>query len=220
MALKAYALTTVARTKSYLGLGTTTAAEDTLLESYINIVTDYIERYIGFRVKLSTYTSEEYDTDRGGTIVLRRHPIVGTITIDRRTAGLNEDDWETVASKYYHVDEDAGIIYGAGGYIFSQTRGGFRVTYQAGYNFDNTATFLSDTTAGDLELAAWMLIGELWFNRAEGIEGGDIEREQVGDYSVTYARASGAATNNLTITGILDNYALPAVGGVATPYVY
>lgn len=220
MALKAWALTTVARTKAYLGLDTTTAAEDTLLENYINIVTEYIERTIGFRIKLSTYTSEEYDTDRADALVLKHHPIVGTITIERRTSGLNEDDWETVDSQYYHVDENAGIIYGAGGYIFGQARGGFRVTYQAGYSFDNTTTFLSDTTGGDLELAAWILIGELWFDRAAGIEGGEIEREQIGDYSVTYARVGGAASNNLSVLNILDQYALPAVGGVQTPYVF
>ncbi len=201
MSLHAYALTTVQRVASYLGITVVAnSATDILLQNLINGVTDFVENYIGFRVQQATVSNEQYDTEKGDILVLNRAP-VSAVTLQRRNSGLNEDEWETIAPEFYHVDTDAGIIYGAGGWQFARTRRGYRVSYTAGYNFDNNATFLSDTEASDLELAAWILVTTV-YNRRKG--GGDIKSESIGDYRVVYG---GALMENDDVKAILDKYA-------------
>lgn len=220
MALKAYALTTRARLIDFLGLtaGDLSAAQEAILDNLINSVTESIERELGYRVKLTTYTEELYDTDDGRALVLKSYPIseAHSVTIGRRSSGINEDDWETVDSQYYHIDYEAGIIYAAAGIRFFRTRQGYRVTYTAGYDFDNSLTFLSDTQAGDLELAAWQLAQDLW-DVTGGQASDEVESESIGDYSVKYARAK---SRNSVASDIIIKYARPMVGGVQTPYVY
>jgi len=214
MSLKAYALTTVQRAADFIGLGTLTQGSDkyNLLERQINAVTEFIENYIGLRVKETAYT-EEYDSEHGDTLVLNRRPVSG-VTLQSRDTSLNEANWSTVNPKYYFIDEDAGIIHGASGHQFSRTRGGYRVIYTAGYSFDNTNTFLSDTEAGDLEMAAWLLIATLW-NRGKG--GAGIQSEAIGDYKVVYAKSM---FENEDIQSILDKYADVGLGGTLTPAHY
>lgn len=217
MALKSYALTTVQRLKDFMGLGTTTAAQDTTLETIINAATEYIEQHIGFRVKKATYTQELYDTDNSGSLTLKRRAIdsAASFVLERRNSGLNENSWEQVDSQYIHVDYDAGIIYGAGGWKFYKSRQGYRVTYTAGVDFDNSSTFLSDTTMGDLELAIWIIAKDM-YNTA-GRESGVI-REAIGDYEIEYAEASDEMIAAPAMD-ILNKYSVD-VAGVQTPYVY
>lgn len=217
MALKSYALTTVQRLKDFMGLGTTTAAQDTTLETIINAATEYIEQYIGFRVKKTTYTEEMYDTDNSPSLTLKRRPVdsASSFILQRRNSSLNENSWETIDSQYIHVDYNAGIIYGAGGWKFFKSRQGYRVTYSAGYDFNNSSTFLSDTEAGDLELAIWMIAKDM-YNTA-GREAGVI-REAIGDYEIEYSEASDE-TISAPAMDILNKYSID-VAGVQTPYVY
>lgn len=213
MALKSYALTTVQRLKDFLGLSSTTSTQDDVLERIVNSATEYIENYLRFRVKETTYTQEEYDTDPTDTLILKQRPINSseTFTLQRRNSAVNEDEWETVDSQYYHIDYNSGIIYGVSGFKFSRTRRGYRVTYTAGYDFDNSSTFLSDTEAGDLEWACWILCASAWNNRKGG---GGIRSERIGDYSVTYAKS---LIENDEVKAILDKYADIDTGGVLTP---
>lgn len=213
MSLVAWSLTTVARACSYMDITTPTGAQLTALESIINSVTMFIESYIGRRLKKTVYTQEMYDTEEAETLNLRHFPIVSgtTVLLERRSSGLNEDDWETVDSEYYHIDYDSGMLIGAGGIVFFPTRNGYRVTYTAGYDFDNTATFLSDTEAGDVELAAWMIIEAVW-NKKKG--GGAVESERIGDYSVTYKKF---LMENEDVKSILDRYTISDEIGVITP---
>ncbi len=212
MAVVDHALTTRSRLKSYLGLGTTTTAQDTILDAIVNSVTAYIENYIGYRVKSGNYTNEVYDTDNDA-IILKRFPVSG-VSIQRRNSGLNEDDWETIDSSLYHIDTSTGIIRGAGGYRFGNIRQGIRVSYTAGYSWDNATTFLGDTEAADLEMAAWMLGSAMWKLKGSG---GGIKSESIGDYSVVY---QSTVLQTPEIQDILDKYAGPALGASQTPYVY
>ena len=214
MAVKAYALTTAQRMANYSELGTLAGADLTLMELLVNQVTDYIESYTGIRFKRTTYTQEMYDTEESETLNLKHHPIVsGTdFSLERRTSSLNEDDWEVVDSEYYHIDNDTGIIISAAGLLFGRTIRGYRVTYTAGYDFDNATTFLSDTEAGDIELAAWMLLDALWNKKKGG--GSIVESERIGDYSVTYKKAT---MENNDVKAILDKYADTDNVGVITP---
>jgi hypothetical protein len=204
MALLAYALTTPQRAADFLGLGTLVegSANYSLLERLCNSVTEYVENYVGFRVKKTTYSNELYNTEDGSLLVLKNFPVDSseTFVLQRRNSALNEDEWETVDGEYYHVDYGAGIIEGAGGWNFSRTKNGFRVSYTAGYNFDNSDTFLSDAGGADLEMAAWLLISSV-FNRGKG--GGGIQSESIGDYRVVYASAM---FENKDVKDILDKY--------------
>ncbi len=216
MSVKSYALTTRQRLMDFMGVSSLTSTQENVLDRVIDSVTEYIERYIGFRVKQTAYSNEEYSTDESPTLILKNFPIdsAETFTLARRNSSINENNWETIDSQYYHVDYNAGIIYGASGWRFSKTRNGYRVTYTAGYDFDNSATFLSDTEGGDLELATWMLATTMW-NRRKG--GAGITQESIGDYSVTYAKS---IMENDELRAILDKYARSEPGGVQTPYVY
>ena len=215
MSLKSYAWTTVERAANFGGLGTLTGTNETVMEGLINALTDYCESYMGKRVKKTTYTNEEYDSERSNILVLRHSPVVsgGTFILSRRNSGLNEDDWEEVDSKYYNVDEKAGIVKGAGGLVFSRSVKGYRVTYTAGYDFDNVTTFLSDTEAGELEMAIWMMVNEVYSRRSGG--GAGVEAESIGDYSVKYGPSM---LENETVKSILDKHAdVSEFGSALTP---
>lgn len=213
MSLKSYALTTVARACGYLDIAVPTGTDLTAFENLINSLTEYIEKYIGRRIKLTAYTNEEYDTERAETLSLKNFPVstTATFTLQRRTSDLNVDDWETVDSDYYHVDHSSGVIEGASGMRFARTSKGYRASYTAGYDFDNTSTFLGDTEAGDIELAAWMLLGSVWNSRKGGGSSG-ITSERIGDYSITWAKA---VMQSDDVKAILDAYSSGGLAGGA-----
>jgi hypothetical protein len=214
MAIKTFALTTVQRAADYADLGTLTGLDNTIMERIIDSVTSFVESYTGVRFKKTTYSLEEYDTEDSETLNLKHFPVIesAAFTLSRRTSSLNEDDWETIESKYYHVDCDTGIIECAVGVVFSRTHKGYRVTYTAGYDFDNSATFLSDTIAGDVEMAVWFLCKTLWDRKKGSI---DVQSESIGDYSVTYKKA---LMENDDIKAILDAYKDTETSGVITPF--
>jgi hypothetical protein len=213
MSTKSYALTTTSRLSSYLGIATPTGTTLTLMEAMIDAVTEVIEDYLGYRVQKTTYTNEEYDTEEGQVLLLKNFPVVSAspFILYRRTSALNEDDWEVVDSEYYHVDNDAGIIEAAGGWEFSRTIKGYRVTYTAGYDYDNTTTYLSSTKGGGIELAAWKLLSSEW---GEYTGSGDIQSERIGDYSVTYAKG---LLEDDELQNLLNKYSRHDELGVITP---
>ena len=216
MAVKSYALTTRTRLKDFLGITANDDTTNNVLDRIIDSVTEFIENYIGFRVKETTYTNEEYYTDNAESLLLKHYPIStsATFLLDRRTSALNEDNWERIDPQYYHVDHASGMINGSGGWRFFQTRRGYRVTYTAGFDYDNSTTFLSETQGGDIEWAAWQLGGTAWERRKGG---GGIVSEKIGDYAVSYAKS---VLENEEIKSILDKYAKQEAGGVLTPFHY
>jgi len=203
MSVVSYALTTRDRVRDFMGKSSLTSVEQTIIDVLVNAVTDFIENYCGRRFKQTSYSKEEYTVNDGDrVIVLKNYPVSSTaaFTLEVRTSALNEDDWEEVDSEYYHIDYDAGIIKAAGGYKFVGGRRKYRVTYTAGYDYDNSDTFLSDVGAGDLELACWKLCVQE-FNKRKG--GAGIKSERIGDYSVTYRDGE----LDPLVQSILDKYA-------------
>ncbi len=213
MAVKSYALTTGQRVADFGGLGTLAGANLTRMERIVDSVTEFIENYIGFRIQQATYTNEEYSTEEGQILNLKNSFVdsSSTFTLQRRTGSLDEDEWETIDVKYYHVDYDAGIVYGAGGWGFPRTRNGFRVTYTAGYDFDNNEDFLSDTEAGDIEMVAWELCLAV-YNRRGGSLG--VKSERIGDYTVVYGKSLKESED---VKNVLDKYAGLDTISVLTP---
>jgi hypothetical protein len=199
-----------------LKITTPIGTELALMENIIGSVTDFIEKQCGRRFKKTTYTQEMYSTEESETLNLKNFPVISTapFVLERRDSSMNEDDWEVVDTLYYHIDYTVGMIIGAGGLTFARTINGYRVTYTAGYDFDNVATFLGDTEAADVELAAWILISSVW-NTGTGA-GANVQAERIGDYSVTYAKT---ALFDDDLKKILDKYAQgEALGmGVITP---
>lgn len=211
MAVKATALTTAQRVADYGGLGTLAGADLTMMERIVNSTSDFVINYTGRNFKKTTYTSELYTTEYASAINLKNYPVFESesFILQRRNSAMNEDEWETVDGQYFHVDWESGIIYGAGGWNFDKGVNAYRVSYTAGYNFDNATTFLSDTSAGDIELAMWMLINALWSSRKGG-GSGNISSERIGDYAVTYKKA---LMENEDIRSILDAYSNNAGAG-------
>lgn len=200
--LKANAITTVARLASFLGIATPASGstKETQLILQINALTSFIHNYLGYDPKSQTYTNEEMDSNGGESLLLGAFPVTTFTSLQVRTSAENEDDWDSVSGDDYHVDNDSGIIYGAGRRRFLGGRRLYRATYTAGFVFDNSSTFLGDTDGADIELAAWMLGAEV-YNRGKG--GGGIQSESIGDYRVVY---KSAMFNNEEIATLLDEY--------------
>lgn len=213
--LNAHALTTTQRLATFAGLGTITpgSTKEEQLIYAINSTTDYIEKYCGRRFKLTTYTGEEYDGRGGSVLLLNNYPIVtGSLTLEVRNSALNESDWSYVDSEYYFVDLSAGMVRAANdGIRFTPGTNNFRATYQAGYDFDNSTTFLSDAGAADLEFLAWKLGASVFNERGGGL---GIQSERIGDLSVVYAKS---AFESEELRSILDKYSRDEVASPITP---
>lgn len=213
--LKAYALTTVQRVADFLGLGTIVAnsTEETVLINLINQLTEFIENYISARIHKTTYTQELYDGSGTDTLLLRQFPVVASpaVAIEVRTSAINEDDWQTEDTENYYVESANGIVHMIPGRVFIKGYQKYRVTYTAGYDYDNTTTFLSDTEGADLEYVAWKMVATAW-NQRKGSLG--IQSESIGDYRVVYAKT---AFESPEIKEVLDKYKRIEAASYLTP---
>lgn len=220
--LAANALTTAERLFNFMSetIPANTDPKYITLQALINAVSSDIEKYISRTVRKLTYTQEHYSTERGQTLNLKNYPIDTTqpFILERRSSQLSEEKWEVIDSLYYEVDTDSGIIYCMNGVYLFRTRNGYRVTYTAGYNFDNVNTFLSDTDGGDLEVACWLIARDVWKTR---IVPSNMYAESIGDYRVMYQRptkgTTGFAFDNAQALAILDKYTDITPLSVLTP---
>lgn len=216
--LNSNALTTVSRLADFMGIDTPAEGTATYrkLEARINSISNFIQRYTGMTFKKTTYNQEWHITEKTQTLNLKNYPVISSepFVLQRRNSQLNEDSWETVDGEYYVVDYDAGIIQAMGGIHFFRGPAIYRVSYTAGYDFDNDDTFLGDTLAGDVELALHMIAQDFENNTGSG---GNVKRERLGDYDVTYADARGSMLNNADATAILDYYKDLIAEGPLTP---
>lgn len=212
--MHSYALTTRSRVMNYMGVSSLSTTKENLLDRLIDSVTDFIENYCHRRFKLTTYTNEEYDGDGSEYINLKQYPIGTFTSLQYRNSSLNESSWTTVSSDEYFINYSAGIIQMAGGGKFSKNTRGYRVTYTAGFDYDNVTTFLSDAGAADLEYAVWKLI-KTAFDKSGGEMG--VESERIGDYSVTY---TSGMFENKEIKEIVDKYRAMEVFSYTSPINY
>ncbi len=205
MALLNYALTTVARAKSFLDI--TTSDEDTLIERLVNSATDFIEKYCGRRFKKTEYSNELYDGSGSTKLLLKQYPVdsASDFVLEKRNSIDNNDSWSEIDSEDYFVHWDKGIIENVRD-IFYKYPQHYRISYSAGYDYNNSDSFLSDVGAADLEYACWKLVSSLYDEI--GTNGG-IQSESLGDYSVSYMKTTMADEE---LKSILDNYKKP-VGG-------
>lgn len=217
MSVKTYAWTTAQRLATFIGLGTLASGstEEAVLERIIDTATETLEKHIGRRIKQTTYTNEKYDI--GGvnqtTLILKNFPVISSesVSLEVRTSGQNEDSWEAEDTNQYFINFNTGIISLLPGRTFLQGAQKYRVSYTAGYDFNNTSTFLADTQAGDLEYLIWKLGSSAWERRKSGV---GIKSERIGDYSVEYF---GDIYGSSEIKEILDKYRRLEAISFATP---
>ena len=208
VSLKSYSLTTLARVEAFADISDLTPAQEDTLTNLINAVTEYIENYTGRRFQLTSYT-EDYDGSGTDTMVLNNYPISGDVTVQSR---LSSDTWGAVDNTTVFTDDESGIVYTT----FVRGRKNYRIAYSAGYDFDNSATFLSDTEAGDVEYVAWKLVAEAWDSRDSGKP---VESERLGDYAVSFGKSLFELTgeDGGILKSILDQYKSRTAASYLTP---
>lgn len=213
--LKDYALTNIARTNTFLG--TSFEDDDEKMIALINAVTEFVERFTGRHFQLTEY--EELITVGFGedAIFLGNYPVVideeHDLTLEERESRSNEDDWDEIDAEDFYIDQKMGALKPIYGSFFNAGTQNYRATYSAGYNFDasdSEGPFLSDTEAGDVELAVWKIIGAI-LNREKS---SGVESERIGDYSVTFRSV---LDENSDIKKILDAYRNLGFGSPSSP---
>jgi len=210
MAIVSYGLTTVARVKSFLGISAST--HNTLLEILINQVSDFVEKFCDRRFLKTVYSNQVYDGNGSNKMLLKQYPIVSgeTFSLERRDSYNNQSSFSTIDSEAYFVKEEEGIIEYVGSYIpegavFIKAPQHYRVTYTAGYDFDNVTpgNTLESVGIGDLEYAVWKLVAKAFNNRKVS---SNVQSEKLGDYSVLFRKGVMADPE---IDGILTKYKRP-----------
>lgn len=185
--LNSNALTTVERLANFLGIDVPTSGSVTemQLEILINAVSGWVQKTTGITFKKATYSNELYDTEKSQTLNLHHYPVLSNqdFAIERRTNALNEDDWEILDSNLFVVDYEAGIVTMMAGVFLGRARAQYRVSYTAGYDFDNVTTFLGNTEAADMELAVLMILKDMYNSQSVNY---NVKSEKIGDYSITY----------------------------------
>lgn len=205
MPLVAYALVSLANTKTFLGI--TDNTKDALLEMLINMATDYIQSQCNVNYFMATdYVIQELDGTGTDQLVLPNHPAWDLTSLQERT-GSGITDWRTIPSDEYTLDGDNGIITWTSQFtgfdeglndenalsdpIFQKVKRKYRATYTAGYN----------TIPYDLQYACMSLVGQMLNTKSAS----GIVSESLGDHSITYSDAIKASKDGI-IEDIITRY--------------
>ena len=208
MALNDNALTSLSSLKLYLGITTTT--NDSLLESIIGSISDFVENYCNRTFKKTFYSDELYDGTGTLKLVLNNYPVVTgeTFTLKKRTTTQNIDSFNTVNGQNYFVKESQGlIVFNTGCFEFFPQH--YSLSYTAGYDYDVDSAPLSSLGAGDLELSVWKLCARAYKSRKNAK---DVKSEKIGDYSIAYNEMLIGIIKDSEIRGILDTYKRIIIG--------
>ena len=124
------ALCVVSDVKESMGIASSDKTKDNLITRKINQVSQQLETYCSrvFRVidYVETYNGSDIDE-----LVLNQRPVNTFTTLEYRMTEINTDNWITINSTFYYIDNSAGIIkllYQAPGRWYR-----WRATYNAGY---------------------------------------------------------------------------------------
>lgn len=175
------ALTTLANTKTYLGVSG--GSEDSLLTLLINSASAWIERRCDRTFKKTSYT--EYLRGTGSEhLFLKGYPIIGSVVLAENTSGDASDDFQTLSSDDFWAFTDEGYLE-ADGFTFTPRPRAYRAVYEAGYIVQGgVVTGENIALPDDLEMACWKLVAGIYNQRkAEG-----TQSQSLGDYSVQFAK--------------------------------
>ena len=166
-----YALTTVARVKSRMAI--TDTGFDTVFISYVNAVTDLIERLANRRFKETTYTNEVYSVsdDNFKHLILKQNPVSSVTSVQYKAGTKTVPTWTDFLADEWELMEDgaSGILQ----FIGNVPRGvnSVRATYVAGYKIDFTTygTIATHSLPADItDLAERLVIKKFKRREAEG----------------------------------------------------
>lgn len=179
-------LTTLAKVKTALEI--TGTDDDTYLEALIDRVSEIIEAYCD-REFNSESREEIFDGTGTDDYITDEWPINSITSLSIRQSTLNEDDWETLDSEYYHYYGDQGVVHYLNGFLKGVKN--YKIVYTAGY------TEVPD----DLEQAAIDMIS-YYYNKRKSK---NVQSESIGDYSITYSKSDNVI-DDLGLDVILDKY--------------
>lgn len=185
--MNAYALTTVARVKSFMGI--TNSTYDAVLELLIDVVTDFIENECDRRFKKTVYTNVMLNGEGSNRIILPQWPVVSgeTLSLFERVSGsYGLDAWNAISANDMRIDYDSGIVNT--NFNFLKGSQNYKINYTAGYDFANTGSTLvtlASVGLSDLEFITWKLIGRAFNQRKSG---GDVSRMKLYNYDVTFSK--------------------------------
>jgi hypothetical protein len=200
--MNAYALTTVARLKAFIGIDVTTY--DSVLEVIIDAVTDYVENECDRRFKQTAYTGTIIDGEGKSSVVLPQWPVKNGATLtfyEREGGNYGDNNWDTLSSDKYRVDEDSGIVNS--NFRLSNGFQNYKIDYTAGYDFENvtgTLKTLASVGLSDLELVVWKLCSRAYNERKSG---GNIASMRLYNYSVSFSKE---AYSDDEIKEVLNKY--------------
>lgn len=201
-ALNSWALTSVADVKESLSIDAGDTTKDNLITRKINQATDMIESYCNLdndhHFASTTYTNEEYDGSGTDQLSLRARPVITFTSLEQRSSTQNINDWVTLSSTDYFVDDNAGVIDALLGFYYRWNL--YRVTYTAGY-----ATIPSDLAEACATLAAFMV--------ENGTTGVAVKRKDQGPKSIEYFQPmqGGSLIENLGLDDVLARYTNPPI---------
>jgi hypothetical protein len=201
-ALNSWALTSVADVKESLSIDAGDTTKDNLITRKINQATDMIESYCNLdndhHFASTTYTNEEYDGSGTNQLSLRARPVITFTSLEQRSSTQNINDWVTLSSTDYFVDDNAGVIDALLGFYYRWNL--YRVTYTAGY-----ATIPSDLAEACATLAAFMV--------ENGTTGVAVKRKNQGPKSIEYFQPmqGGSLIENLGLDDVLARYTNPPI---------
>lgn len=200
MALLSYALTTLSRAKQFMEISGND--DNDLITNIINNATAYIEKYCDRRFKQTSYTNQYYDGTGTQLLLLKQYPVNTdeTFTLEERTGMESDASFDAIDSSFYHIKDGNGIVQLVGTRKFREYPKHYRVTYTAGYDYNNTDTYLSDTAASDVELACWKLVTSIYKERRQSQ---NVASESIGDYNITFARET---SEDAFLRSVLENY--------------
>lgn len=199
-----YGLTTLSRAKNFMEIGG--AQDDSLIESLINMVSDFVESYCDRRFISTAYSNEVYDGNGMTELLVRQYPVSSSasFTLQRRDTIDNNGSFTTIDSEDYFVKYNEGIIAYVNDSFYPYPQH-YRISYTAGYAFDNATpgATLESVGIGDLEFAVWKLVNQAYKNRRVSA---NVQSESIGDYSVTFRKQ---AMMDEELKAILDKYRRP-----------
>ena len=204
-----YALTNVADVKETLGIASSVTTYDNLITRKINQATEMIEGYCNRRFKATDYT-EYYDGQGIDQLALRQRPVNSVTSVSYRTTSLNDNDFDTLTTDMYFIDNNAGILEAVSSYWGNYDR--WKVVYNAGYT----------TIPADLAEACATLAAYLYSNDASSNAGITQKKEgtrelHYGNSKVQYGTDAASANNLITQLGLqvtLDRYSEKTINGL------
>lgn len=189
--------TTKTQVENYL-LTTIQAVFDSQITTWINAVDAWIDTYTGREFESSADTTRLYDGN--GTRTLLIDDITALTQIDLINRDGTVSDTNSNATDWFLYPENSGF---QNKIILNPETADFAIFTRGNQNIKLTATFgVSATVPADIQLAATMLVSGI---AQKGMGGGNIEREQLGDYEVEYATLKDLP-NFLDALEILNQY--------------